>query len=668
MLEENQIRVTIDGRDVSVPAGTTVLSAARQAGVDIPVLCYLDGHPPFTSCFVCAVRVEGRAGFVPACAAPVTEGMAVRSDAEDVRAARRTGLELLLSDHVGECEAPCVMACPAGLDIPRMLAQTGRGDGAGAMDTVMERIPFSGSLGRICPRYCERVCRRDGLDAALSVCALKRFAWERGREVGWSPVPVAESGKRVAVVGGGPAGLSAAWFIRRMGHACTVFEAESELGGWFRYGVPEFQVPSAVVREEVSLIRATGIAVEFGWRLRTGEQLGELREQFDAVVLALGAQRTGKCESVDGLNVPSALEFLRRVSRGERPEATGTAAVLGWGNEALAAARCLVRLGAGDVRVFTGPKPAKSAAFESNVREAQEEGVVVVEGAVAESVEPSEDHGWVLGVRQGESRDEVRCRTLLNAQVRIPDSALIDALGLPVKGGRASAGRATWETGVPGVFAIGEMVTGASSGVRAVAAGRQVAFSVAQFLRGEAVLGEPKAYNHRLGQLSEEELVVQRGGAEPASRQASKVLDPQERGASFREVTPSLPAELARAEAGRCLQCSCLRRDDCALRDTATEYGARQASYAGARRELKRTTASSGIVYESGKCILCGRCLAIAERSGETPGLSFVERGFRTRVAVPFEGDLGEALRPDTLRACCEACPTGALATETGAA
>ena len=668
MPEEKQIRLTIDGQEVAVAAGATVLSAARQAGVDIPVLCYLDGHPPFTSCFVCAVQVEGRPGFVPACAAPALDGMVVRSEVEEVRAARRTALELLLSDHVGECEAPCAMACPAGLDIPRMLARIEEGDWDGAMDTVMARIPFSGSLGRVCPRYCERVCRREGVDASLSICALKRFAWERGCEVGWSPPPVTESGKRVAVVGGGPAGLSAAWFIRRLGHACTVFEAEAEAGGWLRYGVPEFGVSSSVVRGEVSLIRAAGVAVECGWRLRSQEQLNELRERFDAVVLAFGAQRPGTPGTIGGVNVPSALEFLRRVCRGERLGTTGAAAVLGWGNEALAAARCLVRSGASDVRVLPGRNPARNAAFEDSIREAREEGVVVVEGAEVESVQRSDGHGWVLGVRQGDSRDEMRCRTLLNAHVRVPDSDLIEGLGLPVKAGRASVGRATGETNVAGVFAIGEMVTGASSAVRAVASGRQVASSVAQFLQGESIRGEPKGYNHRLGPLSEEESVVQRGGAEAAPRHDPAVRDVQERVASFQEVTLSLPEDAARAEAGRCLQCSCLRRDDCDLRDVASEYGARQASYSGSRRELKRATASSGVVYESGKCILCGRCLAIAEQSGETPGLSFVERGFRTRVAVPFEGDLGEALQPETLRACCEACPTGALASRSDGA
>ena len=652
MAEEKRISLTVDGHEVSVPAGTTILSAARQLGVDIPVLCYLDGHAPFTSCFVCAVKIEGRHGFVPACAAPVAEGMAVLSDAEEVRTARRTGLELLLSDHVGECEAPCVMACPAGLDIPRMMAQVRREDGAAAMATVMARIPFSGSLGRVCPRYCERVCRREQVDAPLAVCALKRFAWEQGRDMGWSPDTAAESGKRVAVVGGGPAGLSAAWFMRRMGHACTVFEAEAEPGGWFRYGMPDFLLPSAVLREEVSLIRRGGVVVECGWRLRSAEQLDELRREFDAVVLALGAQRGETACETAAEDVPSALEFLRRMGRGERPEATGAAAVLGWGNEALTVARCLVRLGATEVRVFPGPQPSKGAAFEENVKRAKEEGVVVVEGATVESVERGADGGWSFGVRQGGCLDEAWCGTLLQAPVRVPDGAFFETLRLPVKTGRVAANRATWETSVPGVFAVGEMVTGASSGVRAVAAGRQVARSVDQFLRGEAVCAEAKVYNHRLGRLSDEELTVQQGGAQPEARCEAEALAPQERVTSFEEVVPTLPADLARAEAGRCLQCSCLRRDDCA----------RQANYAGARRELTRDTTPSGIVYESGKCILCGRCLAIAERSGESPGLSFVERGFRTRVAVPFEDGLEAALRPETLRACCEACPTGALA------
>ena len=158
------IAIHIDGRPVSVPPGTTILGAARQLGIAIPTLCHVEGFEPSASCFLCAVQIEGRPNLWPSCATPVAPGMAVITNSAEVRAARKTALELLLSDHAGDCVAPCHTGCPAGLDIPGFIARIAAGDNAASARLVTDGLTLPASLGRVCPRLCEQHCPRNSRD------------------------------------------------------------------------------------------------------------------------------------------------------------------------------------------------------------------------------------------------------------------------------------------------------------------------------------------------------------------------------------------------------------------------------------------------------------------------------------------------------------------------
>ncbi|MFZ5830133.1 MAG: FAD-dependent oxidoreductase, partial [Planctomycetota bacterium] len=229
-------RLTIDQRPVEVPPGATVLDAARLLGIDVPMLCYRDGCSPSTSCLVCMVKLAGSGKLVPACGTPAEDGMAVESETDEVHQVRRSALELLLSDHLGDCLAPCLFACPAEMDIPKMLRQIAAGDLRGAIATVKADIALPAVLGRICPAPCEKTCRRTTTDGAVAICQLKRFVADADLATPNRYVPPcdAESGKRVAIIGGGPTGLAAAYYLRQQGHACTIYEQQNQLGGRLR--------------------------------------------------------------------------------------------------------------------------------------------------------------------------------------------------------------------------------------------------------------------------------------------------------------------------------------------------------------------------------------------------------------------------------------------------
>jgi ferredoxin len=293
-------KITIDDREIEAPEGSTILEAAGLLGIPIPTLCHVAGEEPWTSCMVCVVKVAHGHHLVPSCATKVTDGMVVESSTDEVREARRAALELLLSDHLGDCVAPCTTACPAHMDIPRMIRHIATGDMASAISVVKAHIALPAILGRVCPAPCEKTCRRRGYDGALSVCMLKRAAADSdlASETRFVPDQNPASGKTVAIVGGGPAGLAAAYYLQVLGHACTIFEKGTALGGMLRTAIPQEQLPCQVLDAEIDLILQTGCAVRFSAALGSSITLADLQRDFDAVFLALGEVKPDTCAAL----------------------------------------------------------------------------------------------------------------------------------------------------------------------------------------------------------------------------------------------------------------------------------------------------------------------------------------------------------------------------------
>lgn len=281
------ITVTIDGKPVTVPEGATVLAAARQVGIDIPTLCDRgEGKPALSSCMVCVVRINGAQRLVPSCGTRVVEGMRIEGETPDVLKARQTAIELLLSDHVGPCVAPCQTVCPAHMHIDQMLTQIASQDWPAAIETVKEAIALPAILGRICPELCEKGCRRKNHDAPVTICRLKRETADRDLA---SPEPFrphlhAPTGKQVAVIGAGPAGLSAAYYIAQAGHACTLFDRHAMAGGSLLTRTTEEELPRDVIAAEVEQIRVLGVQ----FALEQEADVKELAQQYDAVLVAAG--------------------------------------------------------------------------------------------------------------------------------------------------------------------------------------------------------------------------------------------------------------------------------------------------------------------------------------------------------------------------------------------
>jgi NADPH-dependent glutamate synthase beta subunit-like oxidoreductase len=291
-------QITIDGQAVEVRPGATILDAARKLGIEIPTLCFLDDYEPSTSCLVCMVKVLGEDRLVPSCATPAVDGMRIESETEEVHQVRRTALELLLSDHLGDCLAPCYFACPAQMDIPQMLRQIAVQDLRGAIATVKSDIALPGVLGRICPAPCEKACRRRPADGPVAICRLKRFVADSDMVSGDRYVPPCKppSGKTVAIIGAGPTGLSAAYYLLGQGHACTVLDQNAKPGGRLHEETSPQELPREVIAADVEPIVRLGAELKMNTRVDSGESFERLRHEFDAVLIACGATATQQAQ------------------------------------------------------------------------------------------------------------------------------------------------------------------------------------------------------------------------------------------------------------------------------------------------------------------------------------------------------------------------------------
>jgi formate dehydrogenase major subunit len=677
------VSLTIDGRDIEVDDGTTILDAARRLGVRIPTLCHVDGFEPSASCFLCAVQVEGRGTLSPSCATPAAHGSVVHTNSDEVRRSRKMALELLLSDHAGDCVGPCKTGCPAGFDIPGFITEVANGAIARSAEIASDFLTLPAALGRICPRLCEQRCHRCESGEALSVGGLHRFAADRDLASGTRYVPRkdAASGKRVAIVGAGPAGLTAAYHLLRRGHAATLFDAHAEPGGMLRYGIPAFRLPHDVLEQEIEIVRILGGEFRMSTRLGSEFTLADLRREFDAVFLAIGAQASRGLDCPGEALALPAIDVLAGVASANPPPVGSDIVIVGGGNTAMDAARTAVRLGARAVTVLYRRTRREMPCLMAEVEAAESEGVrleTLVAPVRLDRVDPGTLRLTCVRMKLGTPDVSGRPRPvpIPESEFTVLASSVIAAIGQSVETATMGAGDlrlskqgisvnpVTLETNLDGVFAGGDAVTGADVAVRAVAAGRLAAVSIDQYLGGRHVAGDPEMVTVVMGKLNESELAAFFREVEQVPRSVMPELPLASRLASFGEVELGFSAEQAQHEASRCMHCGCSKATTCQLRLYATEYGADPLRFSGARRMFRRDTAHPEITYEPGKCILCGACVIAAAQAGDGLGLAITGRGFDATVAVPLRGTMIEAL-PSAARRAAEVCPTGAFALKT---
>ena len=459
---------------------------------------------------------------------------------------------------------PCVSFCPSQVDIPGYVSLVAEGRYDDAVQLIRKDNPFPTACAFVCEHPCENNCRRNMVDDAINIRALKRYAVDNGGNV---PAPAAApaTGKTIAVIGGGPSGMTAAYYLQLMGHQVTVYERLGFLGGMLRYGIPSYRLPRQRLDEDLNHILATGVQVKYGVNVGTDITMEELREQFDAVYISIGAH-TDKKLRIDGENadgVMSAVEMLRRIGENNPPDFKGKrVVVVGGGNVAMDVARSSVRLGAEKVTIAYRRRKKDMTALADEVEGAIAEGCEVMEMHAPDHVK-TDDAGHCIAMclrpqiagaidRSGrpspvdapEPVCEVACDIVVVAIGQNIQSEYFAEKGIPVNRGTITAGNDGAIAAAEGVFAGGDCVSGPATVIRSIAAGKVAAYNIDEYL----------GYAHELdfGVSVPEPHFIDRT---PCGRCNTKEREAADRKNDFEMIEFSLSATEAKQEALRCLRC-----------------------------------------------------------------------------------------------------------------
>lgn len=690
------VKLQIDGKRVVADGRMTILEVARENGVaTIPTLCHDPRLEPFSSCFLCVVKVKGARTLVPACSTRVSAGMVVETSNPEIRRSRKAALELMLSNHYADCVGPCQLACPAGIDIQGYVALAALGKHRDAIALIKERNPLPAVCGRVCTRPCEvKGCRRNLLDEPVGVDYIKRYLsdLDLGDREPWRPGVAPPNGRKVAVVGAGPAGLSCAYYLAVRGYKVSILEAQPEAGGMLRYGIPEYRLPKDVLDLEVSQILDLGVELSTNVQLGRDFTVTSLRQGgYDAIFLGLGAWESTRMrvQDEDAPGVLAGIDFLRQFGLKRKIEIHGRVVVVGGGNTAIDCARTALRLGVSEVRVLYRRTREEMPANDVEIEEAEREGVRIDYLAAPVKVLRGAD-GRVSGLEcirmeLGEPDQSGRRspKPLRGSEFRVDCDFVLAAIGQGTRVKELLDGRVpnflplgeslgltrwqtlevnerTFETTVDGVFSGGDVVTGAATAIEAIAAGRKAAHAIDRYVVTGRAEPEPvEVYSRRDAYRAVRAEDLPPGSTEARRRMPG--LPAAERVHGFAEVETGYTDEDLRRETTRCLECGCSALFTCDLRRYATEYGADVSAFKGAAVEHEVDRRHPLIVLDPNKCILCGRCVRICTELVGVAAYGFAGRGFDT-VVKPA---LGESLLQTecvSCGLCVDTCPTGAIA------
>ena len=495
---------------------------------------------------------------------------------------------------------PCNTGCPAGNDVETFIRKIDEGDYAGAWRVIKEENPFPKVCGRVCYHPCETACNRSEFDRPTAINALERFAGEHA-PAGEHPAPVRPATKKtVAVIGSGPAGLTAAYHLARMGHGVTVYESLEKPGGLLRYGIPEYRLPKDVLDSEIADVQALGVQIRCSTRVGRDVSWDDLKN-FDAVFVATGVHQSGVLgiQDEDARGVLPGLDFLRSMARGEKVDLGERTVIIGGGNSAIDAARCALRLGS-QVAIHYHRSRAEMPAFEDEVSEAEKEGVELK--ILSQPVKIITLNGTVTGIQMRKTRlgepdasGRRRPEPIPKSEFTAQADTVITAIGeradldfLPdevlIERGRVAID-AFGLTNHPGVFAGGDAALAAHNVAYAIGSGKAAAVAVDRFLTGATVeelggrvivgergavsvaryleTGQAHAKNAGVKMVVPYEQ-INTNYFEPQERSRMRKLNITERLASFKEVHRGLSEDAARHDAARCFHCGvCTMCDNC---------------------------------------------------------------------------------------------------------
>ncbi len=690
------LNIKIDGKHYRAKENQTILEAALANGLSIPHLCYDPRLKPGAKCGMCVVEVAGVSSPVKACKTKISDGMVVNTSTEALKDIRKRRLEEMFADHWADCIAPCTLACPAGTDVQGYIGLIAQKRYRDAIELIKQTNPFPGIIGRICTRPCEDACRRNLAGGSVSICWLKRFAADMDRlsDTHFKPAVKLPTGKKVAIVGSGAAGLTAAYYLAIEGHKTVIFEAMPQPGGMLRYGIPSYRLPKDILDDEINQLFELGVDIRTDHRLGRDLTLDELQSSYDAVFLGLGAQAGERAhiENDDIKGVIRGINFLRSVSLQGKVELGKRVAVMGGGNVAIDSARTALRLGVEKVYLIYRRTRDQMPANDLEIEEAEREGVefIFLTSPIrvigSDRVEGIECIRMALGDPDASGRPSIRPEP--GSEFVLAVDNLITAVGQVVTaegaeitliGKTIGINVKTMQTTVPGVFAAGDAVSSPDVAIKAVAGGRraaqiinqyllsppnwkvwsdgspEAAHTINQYLTDDESSGLAKPFSAVRRGITKEDLDVPSTARTPMPE--LKLLKRQVLG-NFTEIELGFSEEDALKEAQRCLECGCVKQNDCDLRNLAIEYEIEPNKNYEAMRHYKVDKSHPIVLRDQNKCIQCEKCVQICD---EVVGVGALEYRKAENDIVPVGNIPLSETKCEACGQCISACPTAAL-------
>ena len=668
------LNLTINGKNIQVEEGTTILQAAKDNGIYIPTLCYDEAVKVYGACGLCVVEAEGIPKLLRSCSAKCTDGMVINTESDRVVQSRKIAMELLMSAHDGDCVAPCQLNCPARTDCQGYVGLIANGEYEAALKLIKNKVSLPASIGRVCPHPCETACRRGKVDKAINIAQLKAFAADMDlNSDSYLPEKNAPTGKKIAIIGGGPAGLTAAYRLAISGHEVTVYDMMEKMGGMLRYGIPQYRLPKEVLDKEIAIIEKLGVKMINGVKLGKDFTIASLKAQNDAVIVAVGAWKSSSMrtpgEELDGIY--GGIDFLRAVALKQEINIGDKVVICGGGNTAMDACRTAVRLGAKEVYCVYRRTRNEMPAEDIEITEAEEE--VVQFKFLTNPISFNGKDGKVKSVtlqlmELGEPDASGRRRPVAieGKTEELDVDSVIVAIGQKLVNedvselkltdrGNIEADIDTFKTNIEGVFAIGDATNrGASIAIEAIGEANRCALSIDAYLNGEDIETRVPYISRR------DEELIDFQSKEKCPARKPKVLPAAERKNNFDEVCLGYTEEDAKAEASRCLECGCKEYYKCKLLSVAQRYDIHPERFKGEMPQKYTADSNEFIERNSAKCILCGLCVRSCKEVMNISAIGLLGRGFKTEVAPAFNLPLDQT-KCTNCGLCVELCPTGAL-------
>lgn len=668
------LNLTINGKNITVEEGTTILQAAKDNGIYIPTLCYDDAVKVYGACGLCVVEAEGIPKLLRSCSAKCSEGMVVNTESKRVVQSRKIAMELLMSAHDGDCVAPCQLNCPARTDCQGYVGLIANGEYEAALKLIKNKVSLPASIGRVCPHPCETACRRGKVDEAINIAQLKAFAADMDLNGdSYLPEKNAPTGKKIAIIGGGPAGLTAAYRLAISGHEVTVYDMMEKMGGMLRYGIPQYRLPKEVLDKEIAIIEKLGVKMINGVKLGKDFTVASLKAQNDAVIVAVGAWKSSSMrtpgEELDGIY--GGIDFLRAVALKQEINIGDKVVICGGGNTAMDACRTAVRLGAKEVYCVYRRTRNEMPAEDIEITEAEEEGVQFkfLTNPISFNGKDKKVKSVTLQLMElGEPDASGRRRPVAieGKTEELDVDSVIIAIGQKLVNedvselkltdrGNIEADIDTFKTNIEGVFAIGDATNrGASIAIEAIGEANRCALSIDAYLNGEDIETRVPYISRR------DEELIDFQSKEKCPARKPQVLPAAERKNNFDEVCLGYTEEDAKAEASRCLECGCKEYYKCKLLSVAQRYDIHPERFKGEMPQKYTADSNEFIERNSAKCILCGLCVRSCKEVMNISAIGLLGRGFKTEVAPAFNLPLDQT-KCTNCGLCVELCPTGAL-------